>query len=75
MSDDEHESTGDRRYRWRYGPVRLVMPWLAIALGTFQTIRAATGEAGAVFLYLGPALIALGIVAFFVFRWMAKRGI
>ncbi|PJJ70727.1 hypothetical protein CLV46_0252 [Diaminobutyricimonas aerilata] len=67
-----------RRYKWRYGPLRLVLPWISIALGTFWTVRAVVdpdSDAGSpLFVFLGIGLIALGIVAFFVYRWMAKRG-
>jgi hypothetical protein len=66
-----------RAYKWRYGPLRLVMPWLAIGGGVVMTIRGALGlteNADLFFLILGVSLIVLGIAAFFVYRWMAKRG-
>lgn len=68
-----------RRYKWRYGPLRLLLPWISIAVGGFWLVRAVLDpkatEDSPVFLILGISLIVLGIVAFLVYRWMAKRGI
>lgn len=79
---DENPSGGNsqpRAYKWRYGPLRLVMPWLCVGVGILMTIRGAlavsSGDGDPLFLLLGTSLIVLGIIAFFVYRWMAKRGI
>lgn len=68
-----------RRYKWRYGPLRIVMPWLCIAVGILLAIKGAldlaTNGGDPFFLILGSALVVLGIVAFFVYRWMARRGL
>jgi hypothetical protein len=60
-----------RRYRWRYGPLRLVTPWLCVATGVVITV----GNLGTPIFNLGLGLVVLGIIAFFVYRWMAKKGI
>jgi hypothetical protein len=62
----------------RYGPLRLIAPWVAIGVGLLMVVKGfldlgRTGEP--LFLYLGSSLVGLGIIAFFVYRWMAKRGI
>jgi hypothetical protein len=56
------------------------MPWLAIAVGIGMAVKGLInmnmdrrGDAG--FLFMGLGLIVLGMIAFFVYRWMAKRGI
>jgi hypothetical protein len=71
----QHGTSGSRKYKWRYGPFRLVVPWACIAIGLFHTVRAATGGMDRLFLITGPILIAVGVAAFFIARWMAKRGI
>jgi hypothetical protein len=60
-----------RRYRWRYGPLRLVTPWLCIGIGGVMMV----GNLGTSTFTPGLGLVVLGIIAFFVYRWMAKRGI
>ncbi|UKF25448.1 MULTISPECIES: hypothetical protein [Clavibacter] len=47
----------------------------AVLGGAVATFRGATGELGSIFLIIGPALMVLGVIAFFVYRWMAKRGL
>lgn len=59
----------------RFNPLRDVLPWVAVVVGIVFAIRAAVGEMGSIFLILGPALSVFGVVAFIVFRWMARRGI
>jgi ABC-type sulfate transport system permease component len=54
---------------------RRVLPWAGIFVGAFLTYRSATGEMGSIFLITGPALMALGVITLFVYRWMAKRGL
>lgn len=64
-----------RRFRrLRFSPLRDLLPWVAVAVGIALTIRAATGGMGSIFFIAGPALCVLGDIAFFVFRWMGKRG-
>lgn len=72
---DGNGSTDGRRYKWRYGPLRIAAPVAAIVGGAVATVRAVTGDMSPIFGVLGPALIAVGVAAIFVFRWMAKRGI
>ncbi|GAB2464454.1 hypothetical protein HD599_000022 [Conyzicola lurida] len=72
--------TGPSRYKWRYGPLRLAMPWLAVAVGIGMAVKgglalAPSGSGDPAFLYMGLGLVVLGIVAFFVYRWMARRGL
>lgn len=71
-SDDSGESSG-RRYRWRYGPLRLLAPWACIAGGLIVMIR--FGPEQPSFLFWGAGMVVLGVVGFFVYRWMAKRGL
>lgn len=78
--DSKRGEPGPGKYKWRYGPLRIVMPWLYIAAGIVMAIKGAfdlgtSDSAGPLFLILGASLSVLGIVAFFVYRWMAKRGI
>ena len=68
-----------RKYKWRYGPLRLTLPWLSIAVGIAMVVKGAIGlgadgSGDPLFLILGSSLVVLGIVAFFVYRWMARRG-
>jgi len=85
MSDSEKEELQEpekpRRYKWRYGPIRLAMPWISVAVGILSVVRnsGGIGRGGShdtTFSFVfGLALIAAGIIFFFVYRWMAKRGI
>jgi hypothetical protein len=74
-------SSEPRGYKWRYGPLRLTAPWIAIAAGLIAIVKSVGGlggvqkDATTVFLFGGIGLIVLGIASFFVYRWMAKRGI
>lgn len=73
-TDSEPEDEGAQRpsrYGWRYGPLRLVMPWVAIVVGV---VLAATNR-DPLLPIVGIGLIVLGIIAFFVYRFMAKRGV
>lgn len=81
-NEDLNESHGGeqrRRYKWRYGPLRLVIPWLCMAVGILLIVVAIIGWADhhdeVVNFWIGIWLIVLGIVAFFGYRWMAKKGI
>ncbi|RIJ50969.1 hypothetical protein DZG00_10680 [Clavibacter lycopersici] len=74
MSDDAN-GTPDGRRKPARGSARSVLPWAAVIGGAIATFRGATGDLGSIFLITGPALMALGVVAFFVYRWMAKRGL
>lgn len=65
-----------RRFRTlRFNPLREVLPYVAIALGIFHTVRAATGAMEPIFLTTGPILIVIGVAAILIFRWMKKRGL
>ncbi|MCJ1714463.1 hypothetical protein ACLBWP_16560 [Microbacterium sp. M1A1_1b] len=59
------------RYQWRYGPLRLVMPWVAIVVGALLAIM----NSDPVLRIGGIGLIVFGIILFFVYRFMAKRGV
>jgi hypothetical protein len=69
------------QYRWRYGPVRITMPWVCIALGILFTVRGSQGlsrsgdQNTTELFWIGVGLIVLGVIGFFVARWMAKRGL
>jgi hypothetical protein len=79
--DDTRAEAPARKYKWRYGPVRLVGPWVAVLVGLIAVITHANGlnksgsENTGLLFYIGLGLIALGVIMFFVYRWMAKRGI
>jgi hypothetical protein len=81
--DNEHAEacTQWRRHRRRYGPVRLVLPWIAIVVGAIMAVTRIDGldkrgeDNTAVLFLAGLGLVVLGVIAFFVYRWMAKRGI
>lgn len=80
MTDEKPEDAHrpPRRYRWRYGPLRLVLPWVTIGVGILMAVRGLTGSGPSQAPLDGPlgiGLIVLGIAAFFLYRWMAKRGI
>lgn len=64
--------------KWKYGPLRLAMPWIAIVVGIVLGVRGlierqTTGDP--LFIAVGFGLAALGVIMFFVYRWMAKRGL
>jgi len=73
VSDD----AGDRRpgRPKRFDFPRRVAAWAAVVGGAIATYRGATGELGSIFLITGPALMALGVIGVFVYRWMARRGL
>ncbi|MBT2486076.1 MULTISPECIES: hypothetical protein [unclassified Microbacterium] len=78
MPEESRDETPTRRYRWRYGPLRLIAPWIAAAVGVFLLVRGIVdlqtrGEP--LFIFVGAGLTALAIVFFFVYKWMAKRGV
>ncbi len=76
MCDHEDEDSTPRRFRTlRFNPLRDLMPWIAVVMGIVFAIRAAAGSVAPMFLVIGPALVVIGIAAFFLFRWMGKRGI
>jgi spore maturation protein SpmB len=73
--DDESADVTPQRFRTlRFNPLRDVLPWLAVAVGAFQTIRAATGAMDSIFLIVGPVLVVIGISGFLLALWMKKRG-
>lgn len=74
MSEQERTT----KPKWKYGPLRLAMPWIAIVVGIVLGVRGliehqATGDS--LFIAVGFGLAALGVAMFFVYRWMAKRGL
>jgi spore maturation protein SpmB len=74
-NDDESTDVPPQRFRTlRFNPLRDVLPWLAVAVGVFQTIQAATGAMDSIFLIVGPVLIVIGISGLLLARWMKKRG-
>jgi hypothetical protein len=75
-ADETGRDETPRRFRTlRFNPLREVLPYVAIALGIFHTVRAATGVMDPIFLTTGPILIVIGVAAIFIFRWMKKRGL
>jgi hypothetical protein len=80
-ADEDQRDEPDRQStRWRYGPVRLISPWIAVAAGIFFVIRGTAnlprpGNDGTTYIIVGVVLIVVGVIGFFVARWMAKRGI
>jgi Ca2+/Na+ antiporter len=71
MTNNHDADSRRSRYRWRYGPLRLALPWIAIVVGAILVVT----HRDPVVLALGIGLIVVGIIAFFVYRFMAKRGI
>lgn len=66
------------RYRSKYGPLRLVLPWVAVAVGLLVAVTHVGGiaDGSGMGLFVGGIAVAvLGVAAFFVYRWMARRGI
>ncbi|MFL0565419.1 MULTISPECIES: hypothetical protein [Microbacterium] len=76
MTHNDGDSS-PRRYRWKYGPLRLVMPWVCVVVGVGMAIKGlvAPENDGTTFVVLGVGFVILGVVAAIVARWMAKRGI
>lgn len=76
MTHNEGDSP-PRRYRWKYGPLRLVMPWVCVVVGVGMVIKglATPQYDGTTFVVLGIGFVILGVAAAVVARWMAKRGI
>lgn len=76
-SEPTDQETPPRRYRWRYGPMRLAMPVLA-ALGRLASIVRGIGDVQShgdpLFVSIGAGLIVLAIISVFISRWQAKRG-
>jgi hypothetical protein len=75
------EAAPPRKYKWRYGPVRLVSPWIAVIVGILFVIEGRGAASGStnrgveVLFFVGLILIVVGVVSFFLARWMAKKGI
>jgi ABC-type sulfate transport system permease component len=74
MSDEAHQPSG-KSPKQRYRAVGLIPAVGAVLGGAVATFRGATGDLGSIFLVVGPVLMVLGVIAFFVYRWMAKRGL
>jgi hypothetical protein len=76
MSKNDSTDETPRRFRTlRFNPLRDLLPWVAVAVGVVQTVRAGTGAIDPIFMTLGPALIVLGVSGFFVGRWLKKRNL
>lgn len=73
MSDDAGERPPGRPKPFDFP--RRVAAWAAVIGGAIATYRGATGELDSIFLVVGPALMALGVIGVFVYRWMARRGL
>lgn len=78
IPEEPQKGTADRPYKRRYGPLRLITPWVAAAVGVFLVARGvielqAQGEP--LFIYVGSGLIVLAVAFFFLYRWMARRGL
>lgn len=73
MSDDAGEPRAGRPKPFDFP--RRVAAWAAVIGGAIATYRGATGDLGSIFLITGPALMALGVIGVFVYRWMARRGL
>ena len=76
-SEPTAPETPPRRYRWRYGPMRLAMPVLAILGGIAGIVRGigdVQSHGDPLFVYIGAGLIVLAIISIFISRWQAKRG-
>ncbi|KDP92365.1 MULTISPECIES: hypothetical protein [Clavibacter] len=73
MSDDARERPPGRPKPFDFP--RRVAAWAAMIGGAIATYRGATGELGSIFLIVGPALMVLGVIGFFLYRWMARRGL
>jgi LPXTG-motif cell wall-anchored protein len=84
--DDEQGQPGTPRRRFKYYPygplrLRLVMPCVAVAAGVIVAVTRISGlnktgdDSTSLLFFAGLALVVLGVIAFFVALWMAKRGI
>ena len=76
-STDGEKPVPRRFRRLKVNPLRDVLPWVAVVVGSVLVVRAALGRSpgdDVVWLVMGLALTALGIVVFFVNRWQARRG-
>lgn len=64
--------------KWKYGPLRLAMPWIAVIVGLIVGVRGLIDDnstGSPLFIAVGFGLAVLGVIFFFVYRWMAKRGV
>jgi hypothetical protein len=75
MSERDSRTSEPRKCKWRFGPLRLALPWISVAAGIVMVIKGASGSSDPSFMALGFGLILLGVIAFFVYRAMAKRGL
>jgi hypothetical protein len=74
VSDDANQPSG-MSPKQRFRAAGLIPAVGAVLGGAVATFRGATGDLGSIFLIIGPALMVFGVIAFFVYRWMAKRGL
>lgn len=77
MTSDEGGGQRGRRYKWKYGPLRLIMPWVCVIVGIGLSIKGIVNpeDDGTTFIVLGIGFVILGVAAALIARWMAKRGI
>ncbi len=76
-SDGSNSDSPPRPYRWRYGSLHLIMPWIALVGGLLSIVRGVndlTSSGDPLFIYVGAGLVALAVVIFFVDRWQATLG-
>jgi hypothetical protein len=68
-----------RRFRrLKFNPLRDVPPIVAVIVGAFMAIRAASGLSNGgdpTLVYVGAGLVVVAVVVFFINRWQAKRGL
>lgn len=76
---DEKANETPRRFRTlRPNPLRDVLPWGAVVVGIVHAVRGGFELAhgsSPLQLLVGLGLAALGIIAFVIYRWQARRGL
>jgi hypothetical protein len=68
-----------RRFRrLAFNPLQDVLPVVAVIVGAFMAIRAASGLSNGgdpTLVYIGAGLVVVAVVVFVVNRWQAERGL
>jgi hypothetical protein len=76
---DEEADQTPRRFRTLHpNPLRDISPWVVVAVGILQAVRGGIDFAhggSPVGLLMGIGLTVVGIIAFLVYRWLARRGL
>lgn len=79
MSEPVDDTTPRRFRRLPHGgPLRLLMPWICVIVGVAMAVKGAIDlqvRGDGLFVVLGAGLVIVGVVAFFVYRWLEKRGL